>query len=122
MDRLNGKHTAGTKKKSDSTEPKAGVPKIAAHISGNVAIIDMILVSKKDRRKGLGTAAYKKWEKELPKNIKLVRVFAADTGDGNSDNFWKSLGFNYVYDDPGFDYESIHTMWKAVNGHRIPQN
>ena len=99
-------------------------PYIDAHISGDLVWIDMIHVPKEDRGKGIGTKLYKDWEAKLPKNIKLVRIMAADTdGSGTSDNFWKNLGFNYTYGEgrESLDYEYQQWMQKGVNGHPDPE-
>ena len=49
------------------------------------------------RRQGLGTEAYEEFETELPKDVDLVYLHAADSGAGPSDGFWEMLGFDYVY-------------------------
>jgi hypothetical protein len=92
-------------------------PYIDSHLSGkDTIVIDMFEVPPNQRHKGVGTQFYKNWEKSLPKHIKYVKVFAADTGEGNSDAFWDKLGFDYMYDgeENEMDYESAHTMIKTI--------
>lgn len=95
------------------------------HRSGDGIWIDMIFIQEGHRGKGHGTQLYKNWEKDLPKDIKYVIVFAADTGSGNSDKFWQSLGFQYKYDAENsdvLDYQSQHTLVKGVNGFPTPKS
>lgn len=83
----------------------------------------MFEVPEEMRRRGLGTAAYFAWEKRLPKSIRQVRLFAADTeGKGNSDDFWTSLGFERTYrgDEGDMSYEQLHDFRKGINGARTP--
>ncbi len=53
-------------------------------INEEIIEIEMIFIAKEDRNKGEGTKLYLEWEKSLPKEIKCVKLFAADTGSGNS--------------------------------------
>ena len=95
-------------------------PYIDAHVSGDVIWIDMIFVPFDQRNKGVGRALYEKWEKELPADITLVRLMAADTGSGQSSDFWDAMGFEFQYDGEDLDYESSQYMWLGVNGHPTP--
>jgi hypothetical protein len=52
--------------------------------------IDLFEVPKGERGKGVGTRAYKQWEKQLPKWVKRVELYAVDAS-----YFWDSLGFKY---------------------------
>lgn len=87
--------------------------------------VDMLFVPPTERRRGKGRALYEQWEKDLPPDVEVVFLFAADTdGSGNSDEFWDRLGFDYRYtsDDPEhLTYEEQHWMVKGVNGHRTPE-
>jgi hypothetical protein len=85
-----------------------------AHRSGDVIWVDWFEV--KDKGKGLGRKYYMEWESKLPKDIKLVRLFAADAAG----DFWDKMGFSYVYDTEQGD-ESDQYMWKGVNGNPTPQ-
>jgi hypothetical protein len=91
--------------------------------------ISMFLVEVLKRGKGIGSKFYLEWEKNLPKEVELITLFAADTGDGNSDDFWEKLGFDFKYTaDTQTDllnsvgYEGIHRMWKGVNNKPTPQS
>ena len=99
-------------------------PYLDAHRAGVSMWIDMLHVPASQRGMGTGRKLYANWEAHLPKDIELVRVFAADTeGFGNSDGFWQSLGFSYRYAG-GLDelsYEAAHTLVKGVNGHPTPK-
>jgi predicted GNAT superfamily acetyltransferase len=95
-------------------------PFIDAHRSGNAVWIDMMLVPKKQRGRGVGRAYYEQWEAALPKDVELVRLMAADTGEGASNGFWEAMGFDFQYDGEDLDYEMTHYMWKGVNGYPTP--
>jgi 2'-5' RNA ligase/8-oxo-dGTP pyrophosphatase MutT (NUDIX family) len=94
-------------------------PSIETHGDGSTIWIDMFVIPAKDRGKGLGRKFYMQWEAGLPKNIKLVRLYAGDTGAGSSRGFWDSMGFSYVYDTEQGD-ETDNYMWKGVNGGKTP--
>jgi Acetyltransferase (GNAT) family len=99
-------------------------PYIHAHLKNlDAAEIEMFFVPRSRRKKGVGTALYLDWEKTLPKTVKRVELFAADTSEGRSDGFWESLGFIYKFagDEDELGYELAHWMWKGVNGHTTPQ-
>lgn len=93
---------------------------ISAHVSGDLMWIDMMSVPKSERGKGAGKVDYLAWEKNLPENVKLVKIFASDTGDGHSAVFWEKMGFEYQYEGENLDYETANCMWKGVNGHATP--
>jgi len=77
------------------------------HLSGDgtTAYIDWMQVPRSQRRQGVGSRAYAEWESQLPPSVRVIRLMAADAGDGPSDEFWKSLGFDY--DVQGEDWESV---------------
>ena len=85
-------------------------PYIDAHRSGDIMWIDMMLVPPSQRGSGVGKAFYKSWEEALPSDIKLIRLLAADTGDGLSNGFWEAMGFEYQYDGDDLDYETSQYM------------
>jgi len=96
---------------------------IESHEQGDTMWLDLIEVPKSQQRKGLGRKEYEEWEGSLPKNIKLVKLMAADMGDGNSQGFWERMGFDFVYtsNDPNnIPYEYRQEMQKGVNGHPTP--
>lgn len=104
------------------TAEELAVVEINGHVSGDVALLHWLRVPEPQRRRGLGSAAFLAWEASLPGRVRLIRLFAADTdGEGNSDAFWESLGFGYVYQGgEDLDYESAHAMHKGVRGRRTP--
>ena len=81
---------------SQSVSPKIN---IQSHRVGNTMWIDYFEV--KPRNQGFGTKAYMQWEKNLPSDIKTVRLVASDAGEGPSHEFWDRVGFDYAYDDDG---------------------
>lgn len=96
---------------------------ISAHLSGDIMWLDMMRVTPEKRGSGIGRKYYRQWELQLPKNVELVRLMAADTGSGLSNGFWEAMGYEYVYDgDPDvIGYEASQHMWKGVNGHPTPE-
>jgi hypothetical protein len=101
---------------------------IDAHLVGKDKVyIEWLLVPKGLRGRGLGTAAYKAWEKSLPKTVRYVTLNAVDSGFGYSGPFWESLGFVYQFD-YGYAldvsdrlYESSHAMIKGVGRTQTPK-
>ncbi len=98
---------------------------LEAHRAGSTDFwIDWFSVAPDRRGQGEGRRMYERFEAELPDDVTMVRVFAADTdGEGNSDAFWLALGFTYRYDaeDAGdLSYEQAHMLVKGVNGHAAP--
>lgn len=102
-------------------------PFIDAHRTGNTIEIEMMHVPRHMRRKGEGSRFYQEWESKLPKDITLVRLWAADTdGNGKSVGFWESLGFDFCYTAADADdYDPSQDIWwwmhKGVNGHETPK-
>ena len=87
--------------------------------------ITNFVIPEGDRRQGKGSTAYNQWEANLPSSVTLIQLFAADTGDGRSNNFWEQMGFDYLYDafeDHHIDIlgtEAAYTMQKGLNGHVV---
>jgi GNAT superfamily N-acetyltransferase len=101
---------------------------IDAHGVGNDKVyIEWFLVPKDLRGRGVGTAAYRQWEKGLPKTVRYVTLNAVDSGHGYSGPFWESLGFVYKWDygyAPDVSdrlYESSHFMIKGVGRTLTPK-
>lgn len=104
------------------TQKQLDQVEIQSHQSGDVVWIDNFVVPDRLRRNKLGSAAYLAWEGKLPPNIKLVRLFAADTGSGRSNHFWDYLGFCYRYFyNEAHNNEIRFEMHKGVNGHKTPK-
>lgn len=98
-------------------------PRIDAEARGEIAYVHDLYVPKELRGKGIGQKLYLNWETNLPSETKLVKLFAADYGDGlgNSDPFWERLGFEHQYYGETMSYEGEHTMWKGVKCHPTPE-
>jgi GNAT superfamily N-acetyltransferase len=111
-----------TEMKKWATLVESEAPRIVAeiHPTQGIAIIHDFHIPKVSRKQGLGRRAYEEWEASLPKEIKLVRLFAADYDNGNSDGFWEAMGFDWNYTGENLSYEAQHAMWKGVNGHPTP--
>lgn len=77
----------------------------------NLLWIDMVLVPKELRGKGLGTKVVKLVEDAArAEGIKTVLLYAADTdGNGRSGPFWESLG--YGYDESDNEDEDAEENW-----------
>lgn len=100
-------------------EAMSDKPYINAH--GNELVwIDMMWVPPDQRGTGVGRRYYEEWEKALPPSVRLIRLMAADAGDGLSNGFWEAMGFEYQYVGEDLDYETSQYMWKGVNGHPTP--
>ncbi len=95
-------------------------------VDPETAYLEWLQVPKELRGRGVGSAAYKEWEKDLPKQIRYIPLHAADAGPGYSGPFWEGLGFSYRLDfgywpDPSDDlYESSHAMIKGIRGAKTP--
>lgn len=110
------------------TKNDIGTVAINAHLVGPDKIyIEWFHVPRELRRRGLGTAAYKRWEKSLPKAVKYITLHAADAGTGPSNDFWISLGFRYRWafgytPDPSDKlYEASQAMIKGIHGTPTPE-
>lgn len=97
---------------------------INAHLSGTEILwIDIMFVPEEQRGKGKGTAFYEDWEQFIPKTAKIIKLMAADTGNGESSGFWEKMGFSFVYDsETELGHETAQMMWKGVNGHSTPKS
>lgn len=73
------------------------------------------------RRKGLGLRSYNLWEATLPVDIKLIYAHAADSGEGNTMDFWDQVGFSPVYCEETGNYEADNYMVKPVGDWQTPQ-
>lgn len=118
IERWNGKKWVPLIAIMHEAAPAGDEPYINAHRSGDIIWIDMMGVP--DRGKGIGRRYYEQWEANLPPDIKLIRLMAADAGHGPSNGFWEAMGFDYQYAGDDLDYETSHYMWKGVNGHPTP--
>ena len=101
------------------TLPKGVV--LDAHGTGNTLTIDWYTIPKAMRGKGLGKKIYLEWEKALPKKYKFIKLFAADSGEGKSNNFWESAGFDYAYNIILSEADLAWWMQKGVNGSQTPK-
>lgn len=79
------------------------------------------------RGQGIGTAAYKAWERKLPSRTEWVLLHATVMDTGFTGPFWERLGFRYRYDfgywpessEP--EFVDAHVMVKGVKGHATPK-
>jgi GNAT superfamily N-acetyltransferase len=106
-------HCAGRKARSAGKKTKSGSvsegAKIQAHRQGDTIWLDYFEVSQ--RGQGLGTKEYLNWEKNLPAEIKKIRLHASDAGHGKSHGFWDKMGFDYEFpDDDNYMIKSINEM------------
>jgi len=81
---------------------------IQAHREGDTVWLDYFEVTPK--KQGLGSKKYFEWEKNLPSDIKQIRLVASDAGEGPSHNFWDQMGFDYVYDDDSGPIEMVKQL------------
>lgn len=98
--------------------------RVSFHQSGQIIYIDDFFIHSDFRRKGIGTKLFAYVLENIPKEIEMLQLFAADyEGNGNSSDFWNSVGFSYKYDsdsDSNMEYEARWTMIMGVNGHETP--
>lgn len=112
----------------NSKPPAKSIATIHAHRSGDSVYIEEFVIPENLRRKKArnGATEYARWEASLPKDIKLVRLHAADMGSGSSEGFWERMGFDWRYDygesigPRDRRYEHSREMVKGVNGHPTP--
>jgi GNAT superfamily N-acetyltransferase len=70
--------------------------KLDIHISGDILWIDNFEVAEGLRRQGVGSILVRAIEKAAKDNgIKRIRLWAADTGHGRSNDFWYAMGYDY---------------------------
>ena len=82
------------------------------HQKGNDAIeIEMFSIPRGRRRQGEGERLYREFEAALPKCIKRIDLYAADTGGGPSHGFWDAMGFDYKYTD---EEDESHPKWNEL--------
>ena len=94
-----------------------GTVYVESRREGPVVYLDYFAVE--DRGRGLGRAAYERWERALPTDVERVVLDAIDDADG----FWLKMGYRYLYrssDDPDFVVPRV--MVKGVNGHPTPES
>ncbi len=77
------------------------------------------ILDKEQRNKGFGKTIFNQFISQLPKEINEIRLVAANVEpDCDPIHFWKSLGFEFLYqlqsecDDPDIEY----MMTKPLNG------
>lgn len=68
--------------------------------------------------KGRGSVIYRSWEENLPKDVTIVKLWAAGDGTGDASRFWKAMGFAFEYTGDDLDYDDSRYMHKGVNGIR----
>lgn len=102
-------------------------PYIDAHRSGDTVIIDMMHIPTEMRGQGRGRVFYNEWEKSLPSNVRYVKLWACDAGDGHSRGFWDRVGFEAMsipekyWNPPDKLSDSWDWMIKGVNGNPTPE-
>jgi N-acetylglutamate synthase-like GNAT family acetyltransferase len=62
---------------------------LATWVSADRALVDLLRIPERSRRRGLGSRIYRMWEATLPDGM-LVELFAVDM---DATAFWRSLGF-----------------------------
>lgn len=75
--------------------PREDRPYITCHEAGGAVWIDMFEVPSKVRGYGVGAKFFKDFEQKIPTGT-ILKLMAADAGDGPSDGFWKKMGFKVV--------------------------
>src|SRR5271170_4901116 len=107
-------------RKRHSSVTAAVQPTIDAHREGDTVWLETFEIPEEQRGKGLGQEAYEEWENSLPKDVQLIRLFAANTGgEESSASFWKKMGFEFVTTEDDGPVDAY--MWKGINGHSTPK-
>lgn len=77
-----------------SRRHRAATVYVESRRAGPVVYLDSFAVT--DRGRGLGCAAYEKWERALPPGVERVVLDAVDDSVG----FWQKMGFSFLYRRP----------------------
>lgn len=85
---------------------------IDGHVNQTVAWVNMLYVVPAERGEGRGRELYEEWERSLPPEVTLIKLVAADCGDGRSNGFWEAMGFEYETDEETGDPEIDFAMRK----------
>ncbi|MFK4132006.1 hypothetical protein ACI2KR_06885 [Pseudomonas luteola] len=101
------------------------MPNAAPHILANYTSQDTIEIISMAffehlRDTEAGRVLYEEWESALPKEVQLITLFAEND---NTADFWKSMGFEFIFhadDQSDIPYESRYKMFKGVNGKETP--
>jgi hypothetical protein len=90
---------------------------LQSHDSGSLCWIDWFVVPNSVQHQGHGRAFFKaieQWIREGEVATTEIRLMAADSGDGPSDEFWEKMGFVHMNPDSD-NYEQAHRMHKSLN-------
>jgi len=86
------------------------------HQSGSRVWIDWFMVPKDERGRGQGRAFYGVVERCIRtfEGVREIRAYAADTGNGPTDEFWFAMGFEQTY--PGAEQDDDkHDLRKTLD-------
>ena len=86
---------------------------------GNTVFIDLFYIPLEHRRKGNGTAAFKKFLTLLHEDVTEIRIVVSTNVERNAHYFWTKIGFHYLYnilEDNYQDDEIINSMTYPVKG------
>jgi GNAT superfamily N-acetyltransferase len=95
---------------------------LQGHDSGDLFWIDWFHIPKEVRGKGHGRAFYQaieRWVRDGEVVTKQIRIMAADSGNGPTDEFWIKMGFEHISENSE-DYEQSHMMRKTLKTKKVP--
>lgn len=87
--------------------------------------INCFMVKPDARHSGIGTRAFNAFVKSLGDEVESIELFAADMGEGRSNEFWEKQGFDYKHecfeegDEQKLGTEAYYTMQIGLNGHEV---
>jgi GNAT superfamily N-acetyltransferase len=70
------------------------VPFLATRVEGETAWVSLIYVPRGLRRHGSGRQMFERWAASIPREVKQIKLLAAEIDDVSPIDFWEHLGFH----------------------------
>lgn len=95
---MKNKHALPSYKGEDSDKPYYTTQDLSQNGKLYGCILETFVIPSHQRGRGLGKELYQKFESELPDDVKIVGLIAADLGSGPTKEYWASHGFVQAFD------------------------